>query len=90
MKRFKKTVDVLQKKRAELDAYNAQFDNAVSIVTRAVDNLRTINDGILEKIKEIDEYQDELSKTRTGLNETRTKNEQVMKNFNALLGVKEV
>lgn len=87
MKKLKKTVDVLQKKKAELDAYNVQFENAVSIVTNAVNNLRTINDGILDKIKEIDEYQDELAKTRAGLDETRTKNEQVMKNFNALLGV---
>lgn len=87
MKKLKKTVDVLQKKKAELDAYNVQFENAVSIVTNAVNNLRTINDGILEKIKEIDEYQDELTKTRAGLDETRTKNEQVMKNFNALLGI---
>lgn len=84
-----KNLDVLQMKKAELEAYNTQFENAVSIVTNAVRNLSRINDGIIEKIKEIDEYQDELSKTRTGLHKTKEKNEQVMKNFNALLGIEQ-
>lgn len=83
--RFKKT-DVLERKTKELNAYVTQFENAVSVVTNAVNNLFRINDGIAEKIQEIDDYQAELSKTRDGLDAARVKNEQVIKNFNALLG----
>ena len=82
----KKHVDVLARKQAELDAYVTQFDNAVSVVTNAVNNLSRINDGIAEKIQEIDDYQSELAKTRDGLDAARNKNAQVIKNFNALLG----
>lgn len=83
--RFKKS-DLLTRKNKELNAYVTQFENAVSVVTNAVNNLFKINDGIAEKIQEIDNYQAELSKTREGLDAARVKNEQVIKNFNALLG----
>lgn len=85
----KKKVDVLQAKKAELAEYSAQFDNAVGVVTTAVQNLNQLNEKISEKIKEIDDYQTELSKTRDGLNATKSKNEQVIKNFNALLCIEE-
>lgn len=85
----KKTVDVLQKKRAELADYSAQFDSAVGVVTSAVQNLNKLNENITEKIQEIDDYQAELAKTRDGLSATKIKNEQVIKNFNALLCVEE-
>lgn len=37
------------------------------------------------KIKEIDEYQAELTRTKDGLGETRSKNEKIIKNFKALI-----
>jgi len=85
----KKKVDVLQAKQAELAEYSAQFNNAVGVVTTAVQNLNQLNEKIYEKIKEIDDYQNELAKTRDGLNATKSKNEQVIKNFNALLCIEE-
>jgi len=85
----KKKVDVLQAKQAELAEYSAQFNNAVGVVTTAVQNLNQLNEKISEKIKEIDDYQNELAKTRDGLNATKSKNEQVIKNFNALLCIEE-
>ena len=85
----KKTVDVLQRKKEELAAYSEQFDIAVGVVTSTVQNLNKLNEKITEKIQEIDDYQAELLKTRDGLSATKTKNEQVIKNFNALLCVEE-
>lgn len=82
----KKTQDILQKKKQELAAYAKQADGAVSTVTSIISNLGVLNAQIDEKIKEIDEYQNELLATRAGLDETKARNEKVIKNFNALLG----
>lgn len=84
----KKTpVDVLQEKRKELVAYEIEYENAVSIVNNTVCSLEKISENIQMKIKEIDEYQEELSKTRTGLDTARERNEKVIKNFKSLLCV---
>lgn len=84
-----KAVDVLHQKQEELALYQSQADDAVSVVTRAAQNLVQINNNISEKIKEIDTYQEELAQTRAGLDKAKQKNEQVIKNFNALLGFNE-
>ena len=55
-------------------------------MTGTVSNLESINASIDEKIKEIEEYQEELVKTKNGLGDTKMKNEQVIKNFKALVG----
>lgn len=78
--------DILAKKQAELTKYTEQFDAAVSMVTSTIDNLKRINDGIQEKICEIEDYQSELAKTRSGLDNARSKNERIIQNFSALLG----
>ena len=81
-----KAEDILAKKQAELTEYTAQFDAAVSLVTSTIDNLKRINDGIQEKIGEIEDYQSELAKTRNGLDSAKSKNERIIQNFSALLG----
>lgn len=78
--------DILAKKQAELTRYTEQFDAAVSLVTSTIDNLKRINDGIQEKIGEIEDYQSELAKTRNGLDSAKCKNERIIQNFSALLG----
>ena len=83
----KRKKDVLQKKREELALYNAAFEDSVSVVTKTVETLSLINEGINEKIKEIDEYQEGLTQTRNDLDDAKAKNERVIKNFNALLSV---
>lgn len=83
----KKSVDVLQKKKQELNAYVARFNDAISLVTNTVNSLSDINAGIEEKIQEIDAYQAELANTKEGLDNARANNERVIKNFNALLGI---
>lgn len=82
-----KKKDVLAQKKAELNTYVKMFNSAVSVVTNAVANLSSINNGISEKIKEIEEYQAELNNTMSGLVEARNQNDRVIKNFNALLNI---
>lgn len=82
-----KKVDVLAQKQAELNTYMGQANAAISLVTNTVSNLSAINEKIDAKIREIDEYQAGLAATKTGLTDARTKNERIIKNFNALLNV---
>lgn len=82
-----KKKDVLEQKKAELNTYVKLFNSAVSVVTNTVANLKSINDGISEKIKEIEEYQAELSTTMSGLVDARDQNSRVIENFNALLNI---
>lgn len=79
-------IDVLQKKKDELAQFVERYNSAVAVVTGTVSNLESINANIDEKIKEIEEYQEELVKTKNGLGDTKMKNEQVIKNFKALVG----
>ena len=83
----KKKEDILSKKIAELETCRKMFDNAVNVVNTTVNSLEKISENIDVKIKEIDEYQEELAKTREGLSSEREKTEQVVKNFKALLCV---
>ena len=79
-------IDVLQKKKDELAQFVERYNSAVAVVTGTVSNLESIHASIDEKIKEIEEYQEELVKTKNGLGDTKMKNEQVIKNFKALVG----
>lgn len=87
LKKNKKNDDILSKKIAELNACRKMFDNAVNVVNTTVNSLEKISENIDVKIKEIDEYQEELAKTRDGLSSEKAKTEQVVKNFKALLCV---
>ncbi len=78
-------IDVLQKKKEELAQFVDRYNNAVSMVTGTVSSLESLNESIEEKIKEIDEYQAELTRTKDDLGETRSKNEKIIKNFKALI-----
>lgn len=81
------STDVLETKKAELSAYQARFNSAISLVTSTIDSLNEINEGIEQKVNEIAAYQDELEKTRVGLVDAKDKNARVIKNFSALLDV---
>lgn len=77
--------DILEQKKSELNTYVQMFNSAVSVVTNTVSNLNSINEGISERIKEIEAYQAELNATMSGLVEAKDQNERVIKNFNALI-----
>lgn len=80
-----KTKDVLQQKQKELADCQKRFGAAISIVTSTVQNLSQINEQIKTKVEEIEEYQSQLNTTKAGLEDTKRKNERIIKNFNALL-----
>lgn len=82
-----KKVDMLQQKQNELNTYVGRANATISIVTDTVAILAAINENIDDKIREIDEYQAGLDATKSGLTDARTKNERIIKNFNALLNV---
>lgn len=79
--------DLLAQKRRRLHAYTSKFDKAVNLITSTIEKLGAINEGIDGTIQDIDDYQQELAETRTGLIEARQKNDKVIANFQALLSV---
>ncbi len=87
MLKKKVSTDVLGKKQAKLSAYQTQFDSAISVVTSTINQLNEINAGISAEIEEIEAYQNDLEKTRTGLSNALDKNSCVIKNFSALLNI---
>lgn len=80
--------DILSLKKTGLSRYISKFDKAVSLVTSTINGLVQINEGIDAEVLEIDSYQKELDATKGGLLEAKAKNEQVIKNFSALLASK--
>lgn len=82
-----KNKDILSQKKAELNTYINKFNKAIRMVTDTINSLTSINDGIVEKMKEIDAYQDELVRTKVSLSETKSKNERIIQNFNSLLNI---
>ena len=84
-----KTKDVLQQKQKELADCQKQFGAAISLVTSVVQGLNQINQQIVTKVQEIEEYQSQLTITKVGLEDTQKKNERIIKNFNTLLDVGE-
>ena len=82
-----KESDILRKKQAQLNNYTAQFDAAVSMVTMTIDSLSDLNRSIEAAMTEIEDYQRELSVTKSGLDIARSKNNKVIENFKALLCV---
>lgn len=82
----RKKKDILQVKQEELFKFQAQFNMAVSAMSDTIAKLCSINDGIAEKISEIDTYQEQLHNIKNGLEETRGRNDKVIQNFNVLLG----
>lgn len=81
----KNALDMLEQKKQKLNTYSNIFTNAVSIVNTVIDTLTNANSDIEQTIAEINEYQQELSNTAKGLQESKDKNEKVIKNFKALI-----
>ena len=44
-------IDVLQKKNEDLKQFVERYDSAVAVVTGTINNLKEINENIVEKIK---------------------------------------
>lgn len=86
MKKSRNT-DFLSQRNANIRKYTHTFDNAVSMVSNAILNLTETNRGIREEINLIAKYQAELEAARLDMQDKMAKNETVIKNFSALLGL---
>ena len=83
----KKSKDILALKREEAEMYTRRFDNTVTFVSRAVDDLVEYNDGITKAMQEIDQYQEDLEKTKKEFARQKDANDRTIRNFKALIGM---
>lgn len=84
MSNTKRMYDVLACKQRELDRYVTRSNDAVAFITDAIDGMESVNMQIKARIGEIDDYQAKLAETRSGLEDTMSRNERFMKNARAL------
>lgn len=90
MSKKKKNVNLIDELKSELSDLSNQFDDAVSLITRTVARLTGLNGEIDTKIARIEECEKELSNTKRGLVDARSKNDNVIDNFSRLLAGGEV
>ena len=79
--------DILGAKRQKLANCHETFDAAVITINQMIARLKFLNDEITENVEEIENYQRDLDTTKADLNDTKRRNEQVIRNFQALLNV---
>lgn len=79
--------DILREKMQQVEALGRQAEDAVEIVTRAVNRLDLINQQIDDHMAEIDAYSEDLAKTRENLAKQRKYNAAISANFSKLLCV---
>lgn len=82
-------MNILEQKQNNLELVRSKARGLVSIVTGTISSLREVNQQIDTEIAEIDGMQASLLNTREGLSAERQQNEQIIKNFGALIGVTE-
>jgi DNA-binding protein YbaB len=81
----KKIKDILQQKQEELNSLQEVASSAFSLVTTTINCLSQINSEIDAKVADIEDYLKQFEATKAGFVETKTKNEKIIKNFNALI-----
>lgn len=67
--------------------YASRYDNTVTFISRAVDDLVEYNDGITKAMQEIDQYQADLEKTKEEFAKQKDANDKTIRNFKALIGM---
>lgn len=82
-------MNILEQKQNNLELVRSKARGLVSIVTGTISSLREVNQQIDTEIAEIDGMQASLLNTREGLSAERQQNEQIIKNFGALIGATE-
>lgn len=76
----------IDKKYQELQDLNLESDNALDVVTRTIDRLDSINTKIATVVNEIEDAEQRLNDTKTGLNQTKERNMKIMQRFKELIG----
>lgn len=79
------STDILQEKTSEVALLTQQANEAVDLVTRTISSLELINQQLDDAVREIDEYAENLAKTRENMNKQRSHNSAIISNFSKLL-----
>lgn len=79
--------NVVEKKQSKLARLTKKSCKALALVNKTIDGLASVNADIEQTVAEIDQYQQMLAETRTGLDAELHKNQQIMQNFKSLLCV---
>lgn len=77
--------DILREKQQQVESLERQADDAVELVTRAINRLELINQQIDDAMTEIDTYAADLAKTRETMSKQRQSNAAIINNFTKLL-----
>lgn len=83
----KKEPDVLDKKRAQLAFCKEKMNLSVKTITNTIDLLSSTSKEMEVTIAEIEQYEKELSSTKADFYAEKERNDQVIKNFKALLNI---
>lgn len=83
------TTDILQEKTNEVALLTRQANDAVDLVTRTISSLELINQQLDGAMQEIDEYTENLVKTRENMSKQRSHNSAIISNFSKLLSTEE-
>lgn len=81
--------DILQEKTNEVALLTRQANDAVDLVTRTISSLELINQQLDGAMQEIDEYTENLAKTRDNMSKQRSHNSAIISNFSKLLSTEE-
>lgn len=81
--------DILQEKTNEVALLTRQANDAVDLVTRTISSLELINQQLDGAMQEIEEYTENLAKTRETMSKQRSHNSAIISNFSKLLSTEE-
>lgn len=86
---FKNTPDILQQKTEDLASYGRQFDDAVSLVTRTVEDLERLAEEMQTSANEIEAYRRQLEEKEESIRHEMGRTLKVAGNFKKLLAMDE-
>ena len=81
----KQEVDILTLKTQQLEAVNNEVENAVSLVSSALNRMKLASQKMKNHMEDIDTYCANLMSVRKELDKNFTHNEAVIANFSKLL-----
>lgn len=77
--------DVLTAKLSAQSRLSNAAQNAISLVTRTIDELTSISNAISENVAEINDYQSQLDDVKTALLNEKSHNDKMIAKFKSLI-----